>query len=98
MSWSESDQRRLRSTTRIPSDLTRTDLDEQREHMMVIIEQGRTKRRLRGAFNLCGSREDVQRLVDQLSAHLADPSWSYGWTRIMSAQPSITNTPPQEWE
>lgn len=67
--------------------------------MKIIIEHGRTKRLIRGPFNICGSRQEMQSIVDQLRGHLADESWSYGWTSVVTErQPINANTATIEWE
>jgi hypothetical protein len=67
--------------------------------MKIIIEHGETKRQINGPFNICGSRDDIYHIVAELSRHLNDSTWSYGWTYIVDRrQPSIANTPPIGWE
>jgi hypothetical protein len=65
--------------------------------MIITIEHGRTKREIRGPFNICGDAPTLRRIGQQLIE--ASDSMSYGWVFITEAeQPSILNTPPMTWE
>lgn len=67
--------------------------------MKIIIEHGNAKREINGPFNICGSKEDLCSLRDQLNNQLESHSFIYGWVNILCPkQKSITNTPPIEWQ
>jgi hypothetical protein len=65
--------------------------------MIITIEHGRTKREIRGPFNICGDALVLRRIGEQLIE--ASHAMSYGWVFITEReQPSICNTPPMTWE
>lgn len=66
--------------------------------MKLVIEHSKTKRVIDGAFGVCGSREDLAALAEQVKARLADESWSYGWVSIHPALPLRSNTTPKTWD
>ena len=64
--------------------------------MKIIIEYGDTKRQIDGAFNICGSKDDLLLLAEKIIAK-AD-KLCYGWIEISETQQHISNTPPVPWE
>lgn len=69
--------------------------------MKVIIEHGKTKREINGAFNICGDAKDLRSLCNQILSRLEsnDQSFSYGWISIHADyQKSITDTQPIPWD
>lgn len=67
--------------------------------MKIIIEHGRVKREISGAFNICGSKSDLEMLMQQLIRGIAG-DFNYGWVEILPCvpQPSITDTAPLPWD
>lgn len=65
----------------------------------IIIEHGNTKREINGPFNICGSKQDLNDLKEQLERALQD-DFNYGWVEIVEyiKCDTIANTPPQKWE
>jgi len=74
---------------------------EKERGMNLLIEHGNTKRRIEGPFNICGTGEDLQWIVDCLQERLA-LGVGYGWVTIPErapvAQPHIANTKPSPWD
>lgn len=70
--------------------------------MKITIEHSRTKRQIVGAFNICGSREDLVSLAEQiLDEARGERAWTYGWINILPSkkrQPSICDTAPTGWD
>jgi len=69
--------------------------------MNLIIEHGNTKRRIEGPFNICGTPEDLERIVECIQGYLTERPLCYGWIKITQPaieQSSIINTPPIPWE
>ena len=63
--------------------------------MKIVIEHGRTKRQIEGAFNICGSKEDLISIAQQiLGAVHEDNSFAYGWVNIRT----VRQEPPKGWE
>lgn len=70
--------------------------------MRVVITHSTTKRQIDGAFELCGSRADLESIARQILGHLAaSENFSYGWISILPTgdrQASFANTPPKGWD
>ncbi|MDD5016525.1 MAG: hypothetical protein PHO15_00320 [Eubacteriales bacterium] len=66
--------------------------------MEIIIEHGRTKRRISGAFNICGNAEDLRKISSKINDALAKRDMVYGWIQILDKQESIPNQEPELWE
>ena len=71
------------------------------EIMKIIIGHGETKRKIDGTFQICGSKEDLLSIAQQISA-IADgdeSSFSYGWISVHSDCPKIlANQTPIGWD
>lgn len=65
--------------------------------MKIIIEKGKISREIEGAFNICGSKEDLENLALQLNEGLKHDFY-YGWIRIHVEQKLNTNNTPLSWE
>lgn len=65
--------------------------------MIIIIGKDGIKRRITVPFQICGSREDIKKLVTQLYDHLARDDWSYGWLNICEEDVVMPNTPVKDW-
>ena len=65
--------------------------------MKLIIEHDGAKREIVGAFNICGSKEDLLHLAIVINSHYVDSKGVYGWININDVQKSITNEPPISW-
>ena len=67
--------------------------------MKIVIEHGKTKRMIDGPFNICGSREDLMQIVDEIVQKVTDSGMTYGWVAIRGpAQRVFTNTVPDKWD
>jgi hypothetical protein len=67
--------------------------------MKIVIEHGKTKRRIDGPWNICGSREDLESLVSQLQRRLSGDPFHYGWVRIEDKPYyGLAETPPVPWD
>jgi hypothetical protein len=66
--------------------------------MKIFIEAGRTKRQITGPFNICGSRDDLFEMMDQLRTLLEDKSWSYGWVSIRGEKQKSIPGPGVGWD
>jgi hypothetical protein len=69
--------------------------------MKIVIEHGRTKRQIEGAFNLCGHPDDLRMVAEQILAQVnQEPSRGYGWIKILPVRPqeSIPDTRPLGWD
>jgi hypothetical protein len=67
--------------------------------MKIVIEHHRVKRELNGnGFNICGSREDLIAISDQLREKATD-TFAYGWVQIRDPNPDEHFTGPnsQPW-
>lgn len=67
------------------------------DNKVVTIDFDGLKRTLQIPFAICCSREALRSIVDQLSAHLEDPAWTYGWTHVHLSNPVAPNTKPIGW-
>lgn len=65
--------------------------------MKVIIEHNKTKRKIEGPFNICGSRQDLERIANTINEVFKDGT-VYGWVKIHDEYDSIPNTEPIGWE
>ena len=65
--------------------------------MKIIIAHGKTKRKIDGAFNVCGSCKDLRSLARQILSR-TENDFYYGWIEISNPQPHISNTEPVPWE
>lgn len=67
--------------------------------MKLVIGSGTIKRQIEGPFAICGSRENLKRLADLITAKLDQHgSFTYGWIEIND--PSYVpqqNTVPLDW-
>ena len=77
--------------------------------MKLVIEHGRTKRQILGAFNVCGSRDDLESLARQILGTFAVDDLmhadgrgraSYLWIRVVARDEAdtISNTVPSPWD
>lgn len=68
--------------------------------MEIIINAGKgTKRRIKGPYDICGSREDIQLLYNTLKNALeTDKTLNYGWIPVHEAVPLIPNEAPIGWD
>jgi len=66
--------------------------------MKIIIEHSKTKRAIRGAFNICGNKEDLLEIAKQIQESCKE-NFAYGWVKIVpEIQDNITNTEPINWD
>lgn len=65
--------------------------------MKIVIEHKTTKRIIDGPFNICGSRSDLEHIINKLEKAV-DSDFCYGWVKINFDQESIANTAPIPWE
>lgn len=66
--------------------------------MTIIIDSGKTRRQINGTFRICGSRDDLQNLVDTLTETLDNP-FIYGWTTVYAnTGPKIGEMVPVPWD
>ena len=65
--------------------------------MKIIIEHKNKKRKIKGAFNICGSKADLLILAKTIKRKAKNDSFAYGWIQICDTQKSIVNTPPLSW-
>ena len=67
--------------------------------MRIIIEHGKTKREIKGPFNICGSAQDLEFIGRQLLHYARSDEFNYGWIEIRAEeQPSISNVHPKGWD
>jgi len=64
--------------------------------MEIVIEHSNTKRTINGYFNLCGRREDLREIANQILNQTED--FTYGWIKIRKEQESVTNIKPVQWD
>lgn len=65
--------------------------------MKIIIEKGKISREIEGAFNICGSKKDLENLALQLNEGLKH-DFFYGWIEIHDIQKFNANSKPISWE
>lgn len=65
--------------------------------MQIIISHSKTKRKINGAFALCGSADDLRRIVDCIQSAIGDGAY-YGWVDICEKTEPLANTPPEIWD
>jgi hypothetical protein len=54
----------------------------------ILIEHYGLKRALEGTgFNICGSREDLLRIANQIKERADSDQFSYGWIKIRNDEP-----------
>ena len=68
--------------------------------MFIWIEHSKTRRRIKGAFNICGSRDDLKSIATQILGHLeADETMSHGIIEIRAYhQKNDCDLPIREWD
>lgn len=70
--------------------------------MRIVIAAGKSglKREIEGPFSICGSREDIEQLRNEIDRALGqEPRFSYGWVEVIPARPAVQpNTHPLPWE
>lgn len=68
--------------------------------MEVIIDHDKTKREIRGPFNICGSKEDLELIARTILARIEDRGYFYGWVDILvtNKQEHFANTIPESWD
>ena len=68
--------------------------------MNIWIEHSKTRRRIKGAFNICGSRDDLKSIATQILGHLeADETMSSGIIEIRAFhQTSHASSPTKNWD
>lgn len=66
--------------------------------MNIIISHSITKRRIDGSFQLCGSKEDLLSIAEQITESV-DGGFNYGWIDILTDKPrSMPNEHPVQWD
>lgn len=65
--------------------------------MRIIIEKDGIKRELETPFNICGNREDLERIHKEIQK---SGMKTYGWIRIpkLDIEPSVPDTSPLPWK
>jgi hypothetical protein len=58
---------------------------------------GKTKRDIKGPFNICASRDDLTTIRDCIDEWLRHHG-SYGWVEVADKQSEILNTSPLPWD
>jgi uncharacterized membrane protein affecting hemolysin expression len=66
--------------------------------MKIIISHSKTKREIKGAFSLCGSREDLERVAHQIFDKINNDNFIYGFVDIIPNPPLLGNQEPIEWD
>ncbi len=67
--------------------------------MKIIIEHSQTKREITGAFNICGTAEDLRKIARQIAEVVNDNRFNYGWVHIVpEKQSAIPDTPLAKWD
>lgn len=68
--------------------------------MKIVISQGRKKREIVGAFELCASLEDFRTLRDEINRVInRDDPFAYGWIQVIPNRPTaIANMPAEPWD
>lgn len=67
--------------------------------MKITIEYGQTRRQIEGPFNICGSPEDLQLIVDCLADNLRlNTVNSYGWAQVAIRQKCVASTKAVPWD
>ncbi len=66
--------------------------------MKLVIEYSHTKRVINGAFNMCASAKDLERIKLAIDRALAKEH-TYGWIEVLdNDQETIANTQPKPWD
>jgi len=66
--------------------------------MKIIINYSNTKRQINGDFEICGSKDDLTRVANQILTYTGI-NFSYGWIPVHFNLPSREpNTPPKDWD
>ena len=67
--------------------------------MEIIISHSQTKRRIKGAFDVCGSKQNLVDFAEQILEKASRDDFNYGWVRVVSErQPALANTEPIGWD
>jgi len=64
--------------------------------MEFVIAYSKTKRKFTCPFEICGRKEDLINLAEQILAE-ADSNFSYGWIKIEENM-DLAHTAPMEWD
>jgi hypothetical protein len=67
--------------------------------MEIIIAHSHTKRRMKGNFDICGSKNDLIDFAEQVLSRASSDNFNYGWINIISEkQPALADTEPIGWD
>ncbi len=69
--------------------------------MRLVIDHSLTKREIQGAFGVCGSRDDLESLAQQILGYLAaNTHVSFGWCPIVpnAQHHGLPNQQPVPWD
>jgi len=64
----------------------------------IVISHSKTKRKIDGAFEMCGDRETLLFIGRQILRQVERETFAYGWVEIVYRTPSLTNTKPVGWD
>ena len=66
--------------------------------MKILIMHSTTKRKIEGAFNICGSKEDLLNVAKQIHDGATNTNFTYGWISIVpEKQEIIPDLEPIPW-
>lgn len=70
--------------------------------MRIIIEHSKTKREIKGSFNICGTPADLRRMATQILDGIGETpgksKFNYGWVAVTEPHPNIVDTEPVGWD
>jgi hypothetical protein len=65
--------------------------------MEILITHSKTKRKINGPLNICGSKTDLKSLANQILSQVSE-NFSHGWVTIHEEQESVVDTPSVNWD
>ena len=66
--------------------------------MNIVISHLKTKRRIDGPFQICGTRKDLREIAETILKKTEVSDWLYGWIDIPLKAESLADTPVSQWE
>lgn len=67
--------------------------------MRLLIGFSKTKREINGSFSICGSKDDLVAMAQQILWRAERDDFHYGWIDVYADRtPALANTPPIPWD
>lgn len=65
--------------------------------MKLTISHNGIKRSIDGVFNICGSKQELLSLAEQIIEQAKRENFEYSWVKIVDESPAVLDTKPIGW-